>query len=64
MAKALDRIVHKEEVLRKKWHHRAKAAMLREPDYFVWWYTFKSLALVGAIGVAAYYAGKSAGGKP
>ncbi len=44
-----------------KWNAGARAAMTAEPGYFVWWYTIKSVALVGAIGLAAYFAGKSAG---
>lgn len=39
----------------------ARAAIQDNPDYFVRWYTAKSIALVGAIGVAAYYAGKANG---
>lgn len=39
----------------------ARRAMQANPDYFVWWYTAKSIALVGAIAVASYYAGKSSG---
>ena len=37
----------------------ARAAIQDRPDYFVWWYTFKSVALVGAITVAAFFAGKA-----
>lgn len=39
----------------------ARNAIQDNPDYFVRWYTAKSIALVGAIGVAAYYAGKANG---
>ena len=37
----------------------ATRAMQSSPRYFSWWYSVKSVALVGAIGVAAYYAGKA-----
>ncbi len=39
----------------------ARRAMTANPDYFLWWYTVKSIALVAAIGTAAYYAGKASG---
>ena len=35
----------------------AKAAMAASPDYFVWWYTAKSMALVAALGTIAYLVG-------
>lgn len=38
----------------------ARAAMAARPDYFVWWYTAKSIALVGALAAATYFAGKAA----
>jgi hypothetical protein len=59
MASSLAKLEAKDAGMRKRWHAKAKAAMLREPDYFVWWYTVKSVALVAAIGAAAYYAGKA-----
>jgi hypothetical protein len=37
----------------------ARGAMAARPDYFVWWYTAKSIALVASLTVAAYFAGKS-----
>jgi hypothetical protein len=43
------------------WSSDAQRAMTDNPSYFVWWYSAKSLGLVAAIGVAAYYAGKDAG---
>lgn len=39
----------------------AKRAIEDNPDYFVWWYTVKSMLLVAAIGVASFFAGKSRG---
>lgn len=45
----------------KKWSSNARQAMAKQPDYFVWWYTAKSIALVGAIATAAYFAGKARG---
>ena len=41
----------------------ARQAMKRNPDYFVWWYTVKSVGLAVAVGFAAYYAGKTVGMK-
>lgn len=38
----------------------AKAAMTQNPDYFVWWYTAKSMALVVAVAALAYTLGKNA----
>jgi hypothetical protein len=43
------------------WTENAKAAMQASPDYFVWWYTVKSLGLVAVAIVAAYALGKSSG---
>jgi hypothetical protein len=40
------------------WSDDARRAITENPDYFVWWYSAKSLALVAAIGVAAYFIGK------
>lgn len=37
----------------------AKTAMAASPDYFAWWYTVKSVLLVGALGTAAYFAGRA-----
>ena len=37
----------------------ATRAMAASPRYFSWWYSIKSIALVGAIGTAAYFAGKA-----
>lgn len=39
----------------------AKAAMTANPDYFVWWYTAKSIGLGVVAAVAAYYIGKERG---
>ena len=39
--------------------NHARQAIQDNPDYFVWWYTVKSLLLVAAIGVASFFAGKS-----
>lgn len=41
------------------WTDDARVAMQDNPDYFVWWYTAKSLGLVLAGVLAAYYAGKN-----
>lgn len=35
-----------------------RRALLDHPDYWLSWYTFKSLALVGAVGVVGYLLGK------
>lgn len=40
------------------WTSDAKTAMQTNPDYFVWWYTAKSLALVAAAVYAAYLYGR------
>lgn len=40
------------------WNSNAKKAMQDNPDYFVWWYTAKSIGLGVAAAVAAYYIGK------
>lgn len=37
------------------WSEDAQKAMTENPKYFVWWYTAKSLALVGAVGAAIYF---------
>ena len=37
------------------WSDDAQKAMTENPKYFVWWYTAKSLALVGAVGAAIYF---------
>jgi hypothetical protein len=39
----------------------AKRAITSNPDYFVWWYTTKSLALCAAVAALAYYVGKDRG---
>lgn len=36
-----------------------KAAIAASPDYFLWWYSAKSILLVGAVAALAYYVGKS-----
>ena len=40
------------------WTDQARQTMQQNPDYFVWWYTVKSLGLVVVAMGAAYYAGK------
>lgn len=40
------------------WTDNAKRAMQENPDYFVWWYTAKSVGLGIVAAVAAYYIGK------
>ncbi len=41
------------------WTGDAEAAMLANPTYFVWWYSAKSIALVGVACALAYYVGKN-----
>ena len=36
------------------WSDDARAAMEASPDYFMWWYTVKSLGLVAALAGVAY----------
>ena len=43
------------------WSASAEQAVSESPRYFMWWYTAKSLAIVAAVGVAAYYVGKDHG---
>jgi hypothetical protein len=42
----------------------AKKAMMSSPDYFVWWYTAKSMGLVLAVAALAFYAGKASAAQP
>jgi hypothetical protein len=42
----------------------ARAAMEASPDYFVWWYSAKSLLLVGVACALAYQLGKGSRGRP
>lgn len=37
----------------------ARAAVVANPDYFVWWYTLKSVGLCVALAALAYQAGKN-----
>ena len=39
----------------------ASRAVQQNPEYFMAWYTLKSLALVVAIGAVCYYVGKEHG---
>jgi hypothetical protein len=41
------------------WQEDAEHAMTETPGYFMAWYTAKSLAIVVAVGVAAYCIGRS-----
>lgn len=41
------------------WSEDAQTAMTASPNYFVWWYSVKSIALVGVACALAYYVGKS-----
>jgi len=41
------------------WTDNARNVLQNSPGYFLTWYTAKSLALVAAVAVAAYYAGKN-----
>ncbi|MFZ2152103.1 MAG: hypothetical protein WAV09_03285 [Minisyncoccia bacterium] len=40
------------------WSSDAKKAITENPDYFVWWYTVKSVGLGVVACIAAYYIGK------
>lgn len=40
------------------WQGDAKKTMLENPDYFVWWYTVKSVGLGVVFGAAMYLLGK------
>lgn len=42
------------------WQSNAREAIVSNPDYFVWWYTVKSVGLCITAAVAAYYIGKDA----
>lgn len=44
-------------VLLAGWSDDARTAIQANPDYFVWWYTAKSMALVGALAWVAYLYG-------
>jgi hypothetical protein len=37
----------------------AKQAMTQNPDYFVWWYTAKSMALVAVVAALAFALGRN-----
>jgi hypothetical protein len=41
------------------WSDNAREAMQRAPDYFVWWYTVKSIGLGLAAGLVGYLIGRS-----
>lgn len=41
------------------WSDDAKKAIVENPDYFVWWYTVKSVGLGVVAAYAAYLLGKS-----
>lgn len=41
------------------WTGDAAAALQANPTYFVWWYTLKSVGLVVAVAVAAFYIGRA-----
>lgn len=43
------------------WSETAMKAIVENPEYFVWWYTVKSVALCGVAAYAAYLYGKSKG---
>lgn len=43
------------------WSDDAKKAMRDNPDYFIWWYTVKSLGLAAALAALAYYVGREHG---
>lgn len=37
----------------------AREAITRNPDYFVWWYTAKSIGLGVAVGLIGFFAGQA-----
>ena len=39
----------------------AKAALEASPDYFLWWYTAKSVGLVAVLALGAYFLGRAHG---
>lgn len=39
------------------WGASGKAALAASPDYFLIWYTIKSIGLGAMVGVASYYIG-------
>jgi len=43
------------------WGSDARKAITENPDYFVWWYTVKSVGLAVAFAALMYYVGKEAG---
>jgi hypothetical protein len=45
------------------WSEDAKTAITSNPDYFVWWYTAKSLLLVGTAFALAYTLGRQSAKK-
>ena len=62
MAKSFGtKITEKFQAAEKSWTGNARRAMNANPDYFVWWYTVKSIGLAAAVGLACYYAGRNRG---
>lgn len=59
----LEKIESKFKAAEQTWTENARRAMNQNPNYFVWWYTVKSIGLAVAVGVACYYAGKNRGMK-
>jgi len=47
-----------ERALSSTWGEDARKAITENPDYFVWWYSVKSMALVAALAGLAYYVGR------
>lgn len=45
------------------WSSDAKRAITENPDYFVWWYTVKSVGLALVFAALTYHWGKEAGRK-
>jgi len=51
-------IVRERVAVLEGWSDDAKKAMTENPDYFVWWYTVKSVGLALVFGALCYQLGK------
>ncbi len=43
------------------WSEDARAALQANPEYFMWWYTVKSVGLCAVVAFAAYQVGRRHG---